>query len=177
MENTTHLTSKELRKKIELLKLYKVYPKIQDFHHLKYKYYMYVYLDPFKELDKPLLFKSKKHEYISAYEPIYIGKASSGTGYRHNQHITNYINKKEHNPQKIKKFQELEKNFRLAEKQHSFTKPHNWKEYQSGWIILLEAFNDPKKLLESEVELIKNIGTVYNKKGPLVNKIENSNIL
>ena len=66
-----------------------------------------------------------------------------------------------------------------AAKNGVFDKPHNWKEYQMNWVIILETFQDPKDLLNFEVTLIKNIGTVYSKKnkGPLVNKIENTNII
>ena len=169
-------------KKIDpnILKLYKVFPKIENFNYLRYQYYIYVYLNPFKEYKKPKLvnFKTdKNYEFIFAYEPIYIGKASTGTGYRHNQHIQKFQSNQEHNQLKVKKFKELESGFEKAKKENSIYLPHNWKEYQSNWIVILQEFNNPKDLLNFEVTFIKTLGTEYTKKGPLVNKIENSFIL
>lgn len=163
-----------------LLKLYKIYPKIEDFNYLKYQYYIYIYLNPFKEYKKPKLIKfkvdNKDYEYITMYEPFYIGKASNGGGYRHNQHIQKFKSEQEGNKLKTDYFKELELNFEKAQKKGIFYQPHNWKEFQRDWICILKDFNNPKDLIKFEMSIIKSLGTIYNKKGPLVNKIENSYI-
>jgi hypothetical protein len=156
-----------------VLKLYKMYPKIDDFNYLRYQFYIYVYLNPFKEYKKPELINK---EYITKYELLYVGKASNGGGYRHNQHINKFISNQEHNPLKVKAFKELEEGFRKAKQQGSFSLPHDWKEYQNNWIVLLKDFNTSKELMKFEMELINSVGTLYTKKGKqntLVNKIEN----
>jgi len=159
---------------MNLLRLYKIYPKIDNFDYNRYQFYIYIYLDPFKKLSKPFDIKTPDNShYCSAYEPIYIGKASRGAGYRHNQHIQSFLKNKEHNILKVKKFQEIEKNMELAKKNNSLGVPHDWKEYQLNWIIIHKAFNNADDLLKYEVGLIQSIGTEYKRKGPLVNKIEN----
>jgi len=155
-----------------LLKLYKIYPKIDDFNYLKYQFYIYIYLDPFKPLQKPYVFGIDQ-KYCSAYELLYVGKASRGAGYRHNQHINNFLIGKEHNHLKVEAFKEIERKMKEAKLKNTPGVPHDWKEYQLNWIVVHKNFSDPKSLLKYEVALIQSIGTRYTKKGPLVNKIEN----
>jgi len=159
---------------MNLLKLYKIYPKIDNFNYNRYQFYIYIYLDPFKKLNKAFDIKAPDGKpYCSAYEPIYVGKASRGAGYRHNQHIQSYLKNKEHNVLKVEKFKEIEKNMERAKKNNDIGVPHDWKEYQLNWIVIHQVFNDAKELLDYEVGLIQSIGTKYRRKGPLVNKIEN----
>jgi hypothetical protein len=159
---------------LNLLRLYKIYPKIDNFNYMRYQFYIYIYLDPFEKLDKPFKIKAPDNkDYCSAYTPIYVGKASRGAGYRHNQHIQSYLKNKENNVLKIKKFKEIEKNMAYAKKHNLIGVPHDWKEYQLNWIVIHQSFNDAKKLLDYEVKLIQTLGTQYKRKGPLVNKIEN----
>jgi len=157
-----------------LLKLYKIYPKVDNFNYMRYQFYIYIYLDPFEKLSKAFDIKAPNgKKYCSAYTPIYVGKASRGAGYRHNQHVQTYLKNNEHNILKVEKFRQIEKNMEYAKKNNLIGVPHNWKEYQLNWIIIHESFDDGKKLLDYEVGLIQSIGTKYRKKGPLVNKIEN----
>lgn len=159
---------------LNLLKLYKIYPKIDNFNYNRYQFYIYIYLDPFKKLEKAFnIIAPDGKKYCSAYEPIYVGKASRGAGYRHNQHIQSFLKNQEHNILKVEKFQEIERNMKKAEKNNSIGVPYNWKEYQLNWIVIHKAFSDAKELLKYEVGLIQSIGTKYRRKGPLVNKIEN----
>jgi len=164
-----------------VLKLYKFYPKIENFTYLRYQFYIYVYLDPFTELKKPKGIKvhtsKKDYEFMYIYEPFYVGKASTGMGYRHHQHIQKYQIGQEGNKLKVEKFKELERNFERARKENLYHLPQNWDEYKQNWIAIVQDFSNSKDLLEFEVSLIKKIGTKYKHQGPLVNKIENAFIL
>jgi hypothetical protein len=183
--NKQHPTFLEEAKKLKkvlcpaknTLQLYKVFPKIDDFNYMKYQFYIYVYLNPFKPLSKPFKFITKKgQEHCLAFEPLYIGKASRGFGYRHNQHITAFKNGKEQNLLKIEAFKELEKRMELSKSMNATDMPHDWKEYQLNWVNIIAEFDNAQDLLEYEVDLIKQIGTRYSKTGKLntlVNKIEN----
>ena len=50
--------TKQTCNNFNLLKLYKIYPKIDDFNYLQYQFYIYIYLDPFKKLNSPYLIKT-----------------------------------------------------------------------------------------------------------------------
>lgn len=159
------------------LQLYKVFPKIDDFNYMKYQFYIYVYINPFKPLNTPLKIVTKKNqEHCFAFEPLYVGKASRGFGYRHNQHISTFLKGSENNPLKVKAFKELETKMTAAKKLNAGSMPHDWKEYQMNWVTILAEFQNKEDLLEYEVHLINQLGTQYTKKGSintLVNKIEN----
>jgi hypothetical protein len=137
------------------------------------KFFIYVYLNPFKEYEKPKSFKFDNKEYCFAYEPIYVGKGT-GAGYRQHQHLTSFLSGKEHNPYKIKILEKIRNGMATAVAKHDHTKPWNWKEYQEGYVIVLETFKDPKILLKTEVKIINEIGTQFDKTGPLANKIKNA---
>ena len=158
---------------INLLKSYKVYPRKINFNYHKDKFFIYVYLDPFKEYNKPLAIKVNGPEYCFAYEPFYIGKGT-GAGYRHNQHISSFKKNTENNPFKVAALKRIEEEMSLAAAKHIENKPWNWTEYQKQFVIILETFQDPKDLLKFEMSLINQLGTVKDKKGPLANKIKNA---
>ena len=156
-----------------LLKTYKIYPRKIDFNYMRDKFFIYVYLNPFKELGKANSYKIKGQEYCFAYEPIYVGKGT-GAGYRHNQHITSFLSGKENNQYKVKILNEIKKGMATSVAKGIHTKPWNWKEYQTGWVIVLETFDSHRSLLEFEMELINSIGTQFDKTGTLSNKIKNA---
>jgi len=114
------------------------------------KFYVYVLLDE----SKPGNYQYKNIRFN--YEPFYVGK---GCGVRYKTHTCNYNTKcNKHKVSKIKKIK------------------------NSGYRVIPEkVYTDlsEKKALLKESELIKIIGRVDNKKGPLTNKnnggIENSN--
>ena len=155
--------------------LEKVSPRINHFDHNRYNYYVYVYLDPFEEIDYQVQVGQVPYQFH--YRPIYIGKATN-KGYRHNQHIAEYLKQgseeynghKIHNELKKQTFKQLEENMRQhGAKAHHL--PRNWDEYQRDWVIILKGFNDDKSLIRGEAELIRTIGTVRKGTGPLVNAI------
>lgn len=158
---------------IKLLKSYKIYPRQLSFNYMVDKFFIYVYLNPFAEYDKPKSYRINNKEYCFAYEPIYIGKGT-GAGYRHNQHISSFIKGSEQNSYKVAAFKKLQSDMADATAKQERDKPWNWKEYQADFVIILETFQDPKKLLKFEMDCINKMGTVKNKKGPLVNKINNA---
>jgi hypothetical protein len=157
----------------QLLKSYKVYPRKIDFNYIKDQFFLYVYLDPFQELTKPLKVNVNGHDYCFAYNPIYLGKGT-GSGYRQNQHLTNFQNDRERNIKKIQIFQEINKNMALAAAKSNNDKPWSWKEYKDQFIIILDTFEDPKMLVKTEMDFINKIGTLWEGKGPLTNKIKNA---
>ncbi len=163
---------------IELLRSYGVYPRKLDFKYQADKFFIYVYLDPFVELKKPLVVKvpnpTGPKEFCFAYEPIYIGKGT-GAGYRHNQHLKAFQSKRETNPEKIKAFQSIQDQMADAAATQQHDKPWNWIEYQKKYVIVLETFQDPKELITFEMAMIKNIGTRWDKTGTLTNKIKRAN--
>jgi len=158
---------------IRLLRTYKVYPRQIDFNYLKDKFFIYIYLDPFQEFKRPKQYKILDKEYCFAFQPIYIGKGT-GAGYRQNQHIKTFLSGRENNKLKVESFNLISDKMADAAAKGDHTKPWNWKEYQEGYVIILETFQDPKQLLKYEVELIQGIGTLFDKTGPLVNKIKNA---
>jgi len=161
----------------DTLQLYKIFPKIDDFNYMKYQFYIYIYINPFKPLQKPVTISTLKNkEHCLAFEPLYVGKASRGFGYRHNQHISSFIKGSENNILKVKAFKELENKMKLSKSLNTSSMPHDWKEYQMNWVTIIEEFDNKDDLLKYEVDLIKQLGTQYTKTGKLntlVNKIEN----
>jgi len=158
---------------ITLLKTYKVYPRKLDFNYMKDQFFIYVYLNPFKDYKRAKSFKVNNKEYCFAYEPIYIGKGT-GAGYRQNQHLTAFLKGREKNRFKQEILEKISKGMADAAAKQEHTKPWNWKEYQDGYVIILETFQDPKQLLKFEMTLINNIGTIFDRTGPLANKIKNA---
>ena len=90
MENNT--LKKALCPVKNTLQLYKIFPKIDDFNYMKYQFYIYIYVNPFKPLNKPLKIQTLTNkEHCLAYEPLYVGKASRGFGYRHNNILVLFL--------------------------------------------------------------------------------------
>jgi len=153
----------------------KMRPRINHFDYKKYKYYIYIYLNPFK----PVQLKYKlPGEYVEfAYEPIYVGKATNA-GFRHNQHIAEYLKtglEKEgvrtiHNEVKKLAFKKLENDMRIHGSSN-VNFPRTWEEYQKQWIMIHKVFDNGFDLARYEARLIKTIGTVRKQTGPLVNAL------
>jgi len=158
---------------IALLKTYKVYPRKIEFNYLKDKFFIYIYLNPFVEYKRAKSYKIDNKEFCFAYEPIYIGKGT-GAGYRQHQHLTAFLKGRENNSYKTKILDQISDGMAKAAATGDHTKPWNWKEYQTGYIVVLETFNDPKQLLKFEMKLINSIGTIFDHSGPLSNKIKNA---
>lgn len=157
-----------------LLKSYKIYPKLHEFNYMREKFFVYIYLNPFTVYPQPYTVRIQQQEYCMAYEPLYVGKGSGGSGYRQNQHIGSFISAKVQNPIKIKWFKYIETEMQKAERREDTTKPWNWKEYKIDWIQVIRTFNSAESQLQFEVEMIQKIGTRWDSTGPLVNKIKNS---
>jgi hypothetical protein len=149
---------------------YKMYPRLVEYSYHSTQYYIYFYLDPFIcylddeklgyiQLNNP----SNVDTLYFAYEPIYVGKGVNKGGYRMNQHVSQFLNKKDHNYIKRKKFEEIEKKM----KENGMT----WNDYKNNYIIIYKTFDNEEELLENELELINKIGIQWTKTGPLVNKI------
>lgn len=149
---------------------YKMYPREITFDYHKHRYYIYFYLNPFKEyisenklgyIEDPLIF--------FGYEPIYVGKGVTSHGYRFNQHISNFLKNKETNQKKKEKFQEIDN----LMKKNLPDKPRNWNDYKQNYIIIYKTFPNEKELLFYEMKIINAIGTLYTPEnpGPLTNKI------
>ena len=156
-------------------KFEKVRPRI-NFHDYKiHHFYVYVYLDPFKEEYRKYIIDGEIVEF--AYRPIYIGKATNA-GFRHNQHIAEYLkNGREsnrgrviHNQMKKNYFKDLETNMvKLGNSNPNF--PRDWNEYQKNWVIIMKSFQTQIQLIKAEASYIRNIGTVKKGTGPLVNAL------
>lgn len=162
---------------ISLLKSYKFYPKLHEFSYMREKYFVYIYLNPFKEYDRPYTFKVNGEEFCTMYEPIYVGKGTGGRGYRHNQHIKSFTSNKEQNSIKVKWFKYIEDEMKKAKENNNINKPWNWDEYKKGWVIVAKTFNNATDLLKFEVTMIQELGTRWDATGPLTNKIKNSTII
>lgn len=153
--------------------LNKVTPRINHFDYKKYHFYLYVYLNPFRKWDKSYSILGETVHF--AFEPIYIGKAT-GDGYRHNQHIAEYLkNGSEqladgqiHNEVKKRAFAEVEKNMNHATDPHL---PRNWDEYQRDWVIILKGFQTAEELSNAENAFVKIIGNKRRGTGPLTNAL------
>ncbi len=155
--------------------LEKMRPRINHFDYKKYKFYIYIYLNPFKPAQ--LKYKMPGQYVEFAFEPLYVGKATNA-GFRHNQHIAEYLKtglekegvKTIHNETKKLAFKELEANM----KKYGPTNvnlPSNWTEYQNQWIMIHKVFDNGFDLARYEAKLIKTIGTVRKGTGPLVNAL------
>ena len=74
---------------LKYLSFQKVIPR-DNYHDISvHKYYIYCYLDPFRSGEYH--FKIMGKPFTFGYEPVYVGKASSAHGYRHNQHIAEFL--------------------------------------------------------------------------------------
>lgn len=178
-------------KEIKHLQFLKVFPKENYFDNKNHFFYIYCYLNPFKPEVHKYIINGKLVTF--GYEPLYIGKASTNHGYRHNQHIAEFLkaqdseepqptqptqpmqspnqsvnNLSSHNLIKMEKFKKLEEEML---KNQNPALPHNWTEYQSNWIIILSKYNNPTDLIEAEKNYIKTIGTIIKNSGPLTNAI------
>ena len=169
---------------IALLRSYKVYPREIKFDYFKVQYFLYVYLDPFKSLQKPL----EAAGFCFGFEPFYVGKGA-GTGYRQNHHVQSFANRKKNprevqgwNSYKLKKFEEIEKKMEQAAARHDTDLPWDWNDYKDQWIIIAFSSDDPNATIDREMSLIKGLGVVDGgsgtrsevKRGPLINRITNS---
>ena len=157
---------------LRVLKSFKIFPRMTHFDYTSNRYFVYVYLNPFIELQKGLRYAVNNKEYCFGYKPLYVGKGT-GAGYRHNQHIKSWLNKTEKNIYKLKWFGYLEKEMALAKIKKNHDLPWDWNEYRNNFVVVLETFNSPQELLNFEVGLIQTIGTIKNSTGPLVNIISN----
>lgn len=158
---------------LKYLSFQKVIPR-ENYHDLNiHNFYIYCYLNPFEKCD--LRFKILGKDYTFGYLPIYIGKASTNHGYRHNQHISEFLHGMDsdepnsginHDKQKV--FLEIDKNMK---ENNDPNLPSNWVEYQKNWIIILTHFDLASELITAEKEFIKTIGVRYKETGPLTNAI------
>lgn len=112
--------------------------------HYKNDFYNYIYLDP----RKPGKFTYENVPFSFLYEPFYIGKGTRG---RFKAHLKVNERSNKHNP-------------------HKQNKINNLKEYNMIKYILLLNFNTNENTYKFENFLVRSIGRVYEKKGPLVNK-------
>lgn len=170
------LKYQDIKKKVNapdlsLFYSYKVYPRELKFDYLKHRYYIYIYLNPFKSyIDNNELGYIEDPQLFFGYEPIYVGKGVSGHGYRFNQHISKFLKGQETNQKKKEKFKEIEK---LMQSRNDG--PKNWNDYKQNYIVIYKTFPNEKELLFYEMTLINKIGTLYSTEnpGPLTNKITN----
>jgi hypothetical protein len=142
-----------------------------NFYDRKYSYYLYCYLNPFKIYNKVHRFKNIDMHFY--YEPFYIGKASTNTGFRHNQHLANFLYEKDKDSRKSSTFNEINQNMNSG-KDFSHINPlapKNWEEYKNGWIVVLYTSNSAEELIQAERDLIKTIGTKKDNTGPLDNEV------
>lgn len=110
----------------------------------KNDFYNYIYLDP----RRPGKFTYENIPFSFLYEPFYIGKGTQG---RFKNHLKVNERSNKHNSHKQNKIDKL-------------------REYDMIKYILLLNFNTNENTYKFENFLIRNIGRIYEKKGPLVNK-------
>ena len=162
----------------------KVRPRLNHFRYKDVSFYIYVYLNPFKQERK--LYHLPNGEYIEfAYEPVYIGKGTNShtddkfrSGYRMNQHIAEYLKngsevidgKQIHNEFKRRAFKNIEDNMRKYG-YGDIDMPRNWDEYKKSWVIILNDYPTAMALEAAERNYIKGIGTQRRGTGPLVNAL------
>ena len=158
---------------INLLKTYKVYPRVHQFNYMKDLFFIYIYLDPFKPYKQPFKVNVQNEDFCFAYEPFYLGKGT-GAGYRHNQHLVAFQQGHENNSFKIRAFKTLTDNLAEAAAKQEPDTPWNLKEYKDRYIVILKTFETPEALLKFEMEFINKLGTQMDHKGPLTNKIKNA---
>lgn len=164
---------------LKYLSFQKVIPR-DNYHDISvHKYYIYCYLDPFRSGEYH--FKIMGKPFTFGYEPVYVGKASSAHGYRHNQHIAEFLKgfdseepsspsgiTMSYNITKYNTFTEIDKQMKVNTNPNL---PSNWEEYQKNWIIILEHYDDANELIQAEKEFIRTIGVQYKHTGPLTNAI------
>ena len=154
------------------LKFDKVIPRINHFNYYDHTFYVYCYLNPFKEDIKKYTLDGVETTF--GYEPYYIGKAT-GNGFRHNQHIAEFKkNNKDmnHNVFKYKYMTMLDSNMKEVEKnpgKFDVSMPRNWDEYQEQWVVVLRGYPSQQELQDGEMKMIKEIGTIKNGQGTLTN--------
>lgn len=162
----------------------KVRPRLNHFRYKDVSFYIYVYLNPFKQERK--IYHLPNGEYIEfAYEPVYIGKGTNShtddkfrSGYRMNQHIAEYLKngsevidgKQIHNEFKRRAFKNIEDNMRKYG-HGDIDMPRNWDEYKKSWVIILNDYPTAMALEAAERNYIKGIGTQRRGTGPLVNAL------
>lgn len=146
---------------------YKMYPRNLEYDYNKTRFYLYFYLDPFKCYldDEELRYINLSFDKIYfAYEPFYVGKGTNRVGYRMNQHINDFLkNKDKGNRLKNKRFEEMQT--KLKENGQTLL------DYKKNYIIIYKTFKDEKELIEAEMEVINTIGNLWDRTGPLTNKI------
>jgi len=161
---------------LPISKFEKVRPRLHYFDYNEHKFFIYVYLDPFTE--KHNKYKLPNGDIIEfMYLPVYIGKGT-GAGFRHNQHIAEYLKNGEenlngrviHNELKRRKFKEIEQNM-IRYGHGDINLPRTWEEYKKNWIIILNEYGAAQQLEAAERNFIKGIGTQRRGTGPLVNAL------
>ena len=159
---------------LRYLAFQKVFPR-ENYHDNKvHNFYIYCYLNPFKRVNTKYYILGQNYEF--GYEPVYVGKASSAHGYRHNQHIAEFLRGQDseepynqmEDSLKQKVFREIEEDMKINTNPNL---PSNWDEYQKNWIIIISSFNTAQELIQAEKEIIQAVGVQYKETGPLVNAI------
>jgi hypothetical protein len=166
----TPITNKQL----QFLSFQKVFPRENYHNNQKHNFYIYCYLNPFITVNKKIIIMGETYNF--GYEPIYIGKASTNHGYRHNQHIAEFLHGKDSEEPSSNIGNDIKRQtFFFIDKQlkenNDPNLPSNWEEYQKQWIIILKSFDTAEQLIHAEKEFIKNIGTIAKQTGPLTNAI------
>ena len=127
-------------------------------------YYIYVYLDPFDRLEKPVKMKINGKDYTFYYRPFYIGKAISNTSQRMYQHIADYVMNRQRikNLDKHETFKHIEKEIKEVKENGDRLKydlPADLKMYKNHWIVVGEEMeHDPleeKKELDGRLDLVE----------------------
>jgi hypothetical protein len=136
----------------------KVCPRELYFDYTKHNFFIYVYLDPFQEINKKFHVDDNT-SFTFKYRPFYIGKGSTGKGFRHNQHLADYINNRE----KIKtkdKVNYLEEIKKKMDSNTDLHKPSTPEEYKKMWIVILKSVDTHHELVQLEHNLISSLGRI-----------------
>ena len=158
----------------------KVIPQIQNYSN-QTKLYLYVYMDPSKPIDSVTDYKyTIPNQYKSifgtstlmfGYQPIYIGRGVSSTGFRFNQHITEFLketNSENGNTNPMNKFK-MDK-FREMEQKFHENGLRDWQDYKNNFVKIMFEFDSREDLDKAEVVLIQLIGSLNGRnRGPLTN--------